>query len=118
MFKIKKEFVAPMVSAVRELADKNQYDLVPRVKNLISMKRHRLHYPDIKKALQSLVPEDLYKEPVRDTMGGAFWVFKKVIDSTPFYIKLKIVDKEYEKYVKLMSFHEDEFRNARRIRLV
>lgn len=118
MFKIKKEYVTPLVTAVRELAGQNQYDLVPRVKNLISMKRHKLHYRDIKQTLLSLVPEDLYKEPARDTKGGSFWIFKKIVDSTPFYIKLKIVDQEYEKYVKLMSFHEDEYREARRINVV
>ena len=122
MFQIKKEFVSPLVTTVRELAGRNQYDLVPRVKNLISMRRHRLHYRDIKETLLSLVPEDLYKEPVKDIKGGAFWVFKKSVPSrrgnTPFYIKLKIVDREYEKFVKRMSFHEYECRDARRIRLV
>lgn len=121
-FRIKRDLVAPFIEKLRSLAWSNQYDLVPRVKNLISLKRHKLHYAEIRDILLSLAPEDLYKEPTKDLKpgaGGAFWIFKKDVGSTLFYIKLKIdQDQIHNSFIKLMSFHEDERRQGRRIALV
>lgn len=121
-FKIKRDLVAPFVEKIRSLAGDYQYDLVPRVKNLISLKRHKIRHSGIRDILLSLVPEDLYKEPMKDLKpgaGGAFWVFKKDVDGATFYIKLKIEhDQINNSFVKLMSFHEDERCGSARIALV
>lgn len=40
---------------------------------------------------------------------GDVWEFKKDVDGTQFYVKVKIVQENGEDILKCLGFHEDDF---------
>lgn len=59
-----------------------------------------------------LVVGDYYKGPKQDLdtdRPGDIWEFKKDVDRTRFYVKVKIVQENGEDILKCIGFHEDDF---------
>lgn len=76
-----------------------------------SLARYGLTIDDAKSEIFDLSINDYYKGPKKDfdtRRPGEIWEFKKDIDGTIFYIKIKIVDEDGEKVLKCIGFHEDE----------
>lgn len=40
---------------------------------------------------------------------GDIWEFKKMVDGTQFYVKVKIVQENGENILKCLGFHKDDF---------
>ena len=95
---------------MRKLAQKRDFDFVPRRKNLLALSKYGLTVYDAREILTELKSEDYYKGPKKDfTKPGEIWEFKRQINGTWFYIKLKIVDNAGYTVLKCIGFHEDEF---------
>lgn len=97
---------------VKQLLSAGKYDFVPRRKNLQSLAEHGLTIMDAKYEIFELTISDYYKGPKQDldrSRPGEIWEFKKNVDGTGFYIKLKIVFENGEDILKCLGFHEDSF---------
>lgn len=104
--------IAAYLSEVKKLVSKGKYVFVPRRKNMQALARHGITFIDAKNELLELVVKDYYKGPKQDfdsNRPGEIWEFKKNIDGTQFYIKLKIAQENGEKIIKCLGFHDDEF---------
>lgn len=85
---------------------------IPRRKNLVSLAYYGLTIPDVKDILLELTTSDYYKGPKQDfdrNRPGDIWEFKRKVDETRFYIKLKIDQNGNQKMAKCLAFHEDEY---------
>lgn len=104
--------IATYLARVKKLLSAGKYDFVPRRKNMQALAQHGLTITDAKNEILGLVIGDYYKGPKRDldlNCPGDLWEFKKGIDGIPFYVKVKIVQKNGEDLVKCLGFHEDDF---------
>ncbi len=104
------EAISAYLAQVKELLEE-RYDFVPRRRNLRDMQRHELSRADVREKLFELSEDDYYGGPVEDhdpERLGDLWIFKKNIDNTVFYIKLKILEEGNTKTLKCISFHEDD----------
>ena len=100
----------------KRLISVGKYDFVPRRKNMQSLARHGLTIMDAKGELINLVVGDYYKGPKRDfdtDRPGGIWEFKKNIDGTKFYVKMKIVQENGDDILKCIGFHDDDFAQIR-----
>lgn len=89
-----------------------KHDFVPRRKNMQSLAKYGLSIIDAKEEIGDLKVENYYKGPKEDfdrTRTGTIWEFKKQINSTLFYVKLKVTEVNGERVLKCIGFHEDEF---------
>lgn len=104
--------IIDFLEMAKRLIVAGKYDFVPRRKNMQSLARYGLTIMDAKGELIDLVVGDYYKGPKQDfdtTRPGDIWEFKKNIDGTKFYIKLKIVQENGDKILKCIGFHDDDF---------
>ncbi|MDD3184065.1 MAG: hypothetical protein PHD70_10010 [Anaerostipes sp.] len=96
----------------KKLVSEGKYDFVPRRKNMQSLSRYGLTIIDAKNEILGLVIGDYYKGPKQDfdkKKPGEIWEFKKKINGTQFYVKIKIVHQNGEDILKCIGFHEDDF---------
>jgi hypothetical protein len=94
------------------LVSTGKYDFVPRKKNMQSLAQYGLTIADAKDEILGLVASDYYKGPKQDfdpNRPGDIWEFKKDIDGTKFYIKVKIVQENGANVLKCLAFHKDDF---------
>ena len=104
--------IAAYLTNVKKLLSAGKYDFVPRRKNMQALAQHGLTITDAKNEILGLAVGDYYKGPKRDLdpdRPGDIWEFKKRIDGIPFYVKVKIVQKNGEDILKCLGFHEDDF---------
>ena len=104
--------IESFLKEVKSLIRKGKYDFVPRRKNMQSLAKYGLSIIDAKEEIGDLKVENYYKGPKEDfdrTRTGAIWEFKKQINSTLFYVKLKVTEVNGECVLKCIGFHEDEF---------
>lgn len=102
--------ITMFLEEAKELISAGKYDFVPRKKNMKALARLGLTIADIKEEIIGLVVGDYYKGPKKDFEGnGNVWEFKKEIDDIQLYVKLKIVSENGNKFLKCLSFHEDDF---------
>lgn len=104
--------IALYLESVKKLISAGKYDFVPRRKNMQALAQHGLTIKDAKAEILGLVVGDYYKGPKQDldaNRPGDIWEFKKMVDGTQFYVKLKIVQENGENILKCLGFHEDEF---------
>ena len=97
---------------VKRLIAAGKYDFVPRRKNMQALAQHGLTIKDAKAEILELVVGDYYKGPKQDldpNRPGDIWEFKKQVDRTQFYVKVKIVKENGEDILKCLGFHEDDF---------
>lgn len=97
---------------VKKLLSAGKYDFVPRRKNMQALAQHGLTITDAKNEILGLVVSDYYKGPKQDldsNRPGDIWEFKKNIDGTQFYVKVKIVQENGEDILKCIGFHDDDF---------
>ncbi len=97
---------------MKKLLSTGKYDFVPRRKNMQALARHGLTIADAKSEILGLVAGDYYKGPKQDldpNRPGDIWEFKKDVDGTQFYVKVKIVQENGENVLKCLGFHEDDF---------
>ena len=107
-----KSHISAYLTEVKELVSNGEYDFVPRRKNMQSLAHHGLTLIDAKEEILGLVFENYYMGPKGDfdtDRPGDVWEFKKIINGTRFYIKLKITEENGEKVLKCLGFHEEEF---------
>lgn len=96
----------------KSLVASGKYDFVPRRKNMQALAQYGLTITDAKTEILGLVVGDYYKGPKHDldpNKPGDIWEFKKQIDGTPFYIKIKITQQSGEDVLKCIGFHKDDF---------
>lgn len=96
----------------KKLVSTGKYDFVPRRKNMQALAQHGMTIADAKAEILGLVVGDYYKGPKQDldpNRPGDIWEFKKQVDGTQFYVKVKIVQENGENVLKCLGFHEDEF---------
>lgn len=104
--------IAVYLSKVKGLVSAGKYDFVPRRKNLQALAQYGLTVIDAKNEIIGLTENDYYKGPKRDldpNRPGDIWEFKKDINGTQFYVKVKIVYENGEEILKCLGFHEDDF---------
>ena len=104
--------IVAYLTNVKSLLANGKYDFVPRRKNLQALAQHGLTIADAKAEIMGLVVSDYYKGPKQDydaNRPGDIWEFKKMIDGTQFYVKVKIVQENGENILKCLGFHEDDF---------
>ena len=104
--------ISAYLAKVKNLLSAGKYDFVPRKKNLQALLQHNYTVTDVKNEILDLEVKDYYKGPKRDfdaKRPGDVWEFKKNIDGTPFYVKVKIDQENGEDVLKCLSFHEDVF---------
>ncbi len=104
--------VALYLESVKKLVSKGKYDFVPRRKNMQALAKHGLTIKDAKAEILGLVVGDYFKGPKQDldsNRPGDIWEFKKMVDKTQFYVKLKIVQEDGENILKCLGFHDDDF---------
>ena len=88
------------------------YDFVLMKKNLQALAACGLSIEDAKSEILSLKVTNYYKGPKHDfdsSRPGDIWEFKKNIDGTQFYVKLKITQVNEKDILKCIGFHEDNF---------
>ena len=108
--KSKKTEVAAFLKETKDLIRKGQYDFVPRRKNLQALARQGLTLQDAKNEIMNLRTDDYHKGPKADfERPEEIWEFKREIENTRYYIKIKIAEESGTKVLKCLSFHEDEF---------
>ena len=81
-------------------------------KNMQALAQHGLTIADAKNEILGLMVADYYKGPKQDfdqNRPGDIWEFKKDVDGSCFYIKVKITQENGEDILKCMGFHEDDF---------
>ena len=96
----------------KQLISAGKYDFVPRRKNMQALAQHGMTIADAKAEMSELVVGDYYKGPKQDldpNRPGDIWEFKKQVNGTQFYVKVKIVRENGENILKCLGFHEDEF---------
>lgn len=99
-----------LLEKTKKLISSNKFDFVPRRKNLQSLAKHGLTIKDAKDEILDLVISNYYKGPKNDfDRPGEIWEFKKEIDGTLFYIKIKIAIECGTEIVKCIGFHDDDF---------
>ena len=104
--------IESFLKETKSLIRKGKYDFVPRRKNMQSLAKYGLSIIDAKEEIGDLKVENYYKGPKEDfdrTRTGAICEFKKQINSTLFYVKLKVTEVNGERVLKCIGFHEDEF---------
>ena len=104
------EEIMSLLEKVKKLISGKKFDFVPRRKNLQSLAKHGLTIKDAKDEILDLVTSNYYKGPKNDfDSPGEIWEFKKEIDGTLFYIKIKIAIECGTEIVKCIGFHDDDF---------
>lgn len=104
------EEIMSLLEKVKKLISGKKFDFVPRRKNLQSLAKHGLTIKDAKDEILDLVISNYYKGPKNDfDRPGEIWEFKKEIDGTLFYIKIKIAIECGTEIVKCIGFHDDDF---------
>ncbi|MDD4570657.1 MAG: type II toxin-antitoxin system MqsR family toxin [Tepidanaerobacteraceae bacterium] len=96
----------------RELLDSNLFDLVPRKKNIDSIKSSGLTIKHVKNIIRKLSHETYYRGPTTDFgygREGYVWEFGYNVDDIEFYIKLKIEERMGRQYLICLSFHIAEY---------
>ena len=96
----------------KKLVSTGKYDFVPRRKNMQALAQHGMTIADAKAEILGLVVGDYYKGPKQDldpNRPGDIREFKKQVNGTQFYVKVKIVQENGENILKCLGFHEDEF---------
>jgi len=104
--------IATYLARVKSLLSQGKYDFVPRRKNMQALAQYGLTITDAKNEILGLVVSDYYKGPKQDfdpNRPGDIWEFKKNINGTAFYVKVKIVNENGEDILKCLGFHEDDF---------
>lgn len=104
--------IVTFLQKVKRLITTGKYDFVPRRKNMQALAQHGLTITDAKFEILELVVGDYYKGPKQDldpNRPGDVWGFKKDVDGTQFYVKVKIVQENGEDILKCLGFHEDDF---------
>ena len=104
--------IVAYLANVKRLLSLGKYDFIPRRKNMQALAQHGLTIKDAKNEILGLVAGDYYKGPKQDfdpNRPGDIWEFKKYIDGTQFYIKLKIVKENGEDVLKCIGFHDDYY---------
>lgn len=97
---------------VKSLLSAGRYDFVPRRKNMQALALHGMTITDAKAEILELDANDYYKGPKQDydqNRPGDIWEFKKRVDGTPFYVKVKIVQEDGEDVLRCLAFHEDDY---------
>ncbi len=104
--------IAAFLEKVKRLISTGKYDFVPRRKNMQALAQHGFTVTDAKTEILGLVVGDYYKGPKQDfdpNRPGDVWEFKKDIDGTVFYVKIKVVKENGDDILKCLGFHEDDF---------
>lgn len=107
----KREEIRNFLNQANRLLKNDDYDFVPRRKNLMDLAAVGLSVLDAKEEISSLKLSDYHKGPKRDfdsSRPGEIWEFKKRIKNKRFYIKLKITTQGNRTILKCLSFHLDE----------
>jgi hypothetical protein len=94
-----------------ELSDSDpaRFVLSTRDKNLESIARLELNRDDVKMILSRLSVEDYCSGPSPDHQAtGEVWIFGRVIQELPIYIKFKLNDSRDAAGVRVLSFHVAE----------
>lgn len=83
----------------------HRFVLIPRSKNLQTIAAHGLTMKDVYRAITHLSNKNYAKGPLADRNGDPIpvWIFRQKINSTQFYIKLKL---DAQVGVKCISFHD------------
>lgn len=96
----------------RELLGSNLFDLVPRKKNIDSIKSSGLTIKHVKDIIKNLSYKKYYRGPTVDFgygREGYVWEFGYNVDNIEFYIKLKIEKRMGRQYLICLSFHVAEY---------
>ena len=104
--------ITAFIEMMKRLIASGKYDFVPRRKNMQALAEHGLTITDAKNEILGLVVSDYYKGPKKDfdpSRPGDIWEFKKNVEGTCFYIKVKITQESGEDILKCMGFHKDDF---------
>jgi hypothetical protein len=104
--------ITSFLEKMKRLISAGKYDFVPRRKNMQALAQHGLTIADAKAEILGLVVGDYYKGPKPDfdpNKSGDIWEFKKDVDGTQFYVKVKITEENGESILKCLGFHEDDF---------
>lgn len=104
--------ITAFLEKTKRLITAGKYDFVPRRKNMQALAQHGLTIVDAKNEILGLMVADYYKGPKQDfdqNRPGDIWEFKKDVDGSCFYIKVKITQENGEDILKCMGFHEDDF---------
>lgn len=104
--------ITSFLENIKKLISAGKYDFVPRRKNMQALAQHGLTITDAKNEILGLVVGDYYKGPKQDldsNRPGNIWEFKKDVDGTQFYVKVKVVQENGEDILKCLGFHEDDF---------
>lgn len=101
---------AVILEKAKKLITQGSFDFVPRRKNMQALAQHGLTIKDAKEEILELVINNYYKGPKKDfDKPGEIWEFKKLINGTQFYIKIKVVVENGREILKCLGFHNDEF---------
>ena len=102
---------AAILEKAKKLITQGCFDFVPRRKNMQALAEHGLTIKDAKEEILELMVNNYYKGPKRDfDKPGEIWEFKKSINGTQFYIKIKVVVENGRELLKCLGFHDDEFK--------
>ena len=104
--------IVAFLEKMKRLVTVGKYDFDPRRKIMQALAQHGLTIPDAKNEILGLVVGDYYKGPKQDldpNRPGDVWEFKKDVDGTQFYVKVKVVQENGEDILKCLGFHEDDF---------
>lgn len=107
-----KSDIAAYLVMIKNLLSAGKYDFVPRRKNMQALAQHGMTITDAKNEILGLAVGDYYKGPKQDLDSkrpGDIWEFKKDVDGTQFYVKVKIVQENGDDILKCLGFHEDDF---------
>lgn len=102
------KLVLQYLESVKRLVSSGRWAFIPRKKNLDSLALYGLTVQDAKQEILSLDSSDYERGPEPDySYSGDIWIFKRCIDGTDFYIKLKIdMANDGMEIVKCLSFHD------------
>ncbi len=104
--------ISAFLAKAKNLMTAGKYVFIPRGKNMQALADHGMTVADAKSEIIGLVVGDYYKGSKQDfdpAQPGDIWEFKKMVDGTQFYVKVKIVQENGEDILKCLGFHEDDF---------
>ena len=104
------KLILQYLARIKNLISTGNWTLIPRKKNLDSISNQGLTIQDVKNELLSLSLADYQSGPMPDySYSGDVWIFKRIINGTEFYIKVKIdVTNDGFEILKCLSFHDKE----------
>jgi len=94
----------------KKAVSSSQFTLIPRKKNLDALAEAGITVGHLKKIISDLTPENYIRGPEPDLTipNEILWVFRVIMESTEYYLKLKLIPEKNKWNLICISFHPSD----------